>query len=102
MSSKLFTCYQPQTKPNEQLREFRADFTLFFREAEITMSALRSRRRTQVTSYSDWMSQLPAELHSIPLFDLIIPGMKMTLTEWDSLHATTMHRLYHNSDRVEV
>uniref|UniRef100_A0A3Q3VTV0 Phosphatidylinositol-specific phospholipase C X domain-containing protein n=1 Tax=Mola mola TaxID=94237 RepID=A0A3Q3VTV0_MOLML len=38
------------------------------------MSALKSRKRREVTSYSDWMSQLPAELHSIHLFKLIIPG----------------------------
>uniref|UniRef100_A0A3Q3W387 Phosphatidylinositol-specific phospholipase C X domain-containing protein n=1 Tax=Mola mola TaxID=94237 RepID=A0A3Q3W387_MOLML len=40
----------------------------------MAMSALKSRKRREVTSYSDWMSQLPAELHSIHLFKLIIPG----------------------------
>uniref|UniRef100_A0A3Q2UK84 Uncharacterized protein n=1 Tax=Fundulus heteroclitus TaxID=8078 RepID=A0A3Q2UK84_FUNHE len=27
-------------------------------------------------SYSDWMSQLPAELHTTPLFKLAIPGKR--------------------------
>ncbi|KAM6898073.1 PI-PLC X domain-containing protein 1-like [Lycodopsis pacificus] len=30
--------------------------------------------KQEVTSYCDWMSQLPPELHNIPLFDLTIPG----------------------------
>ncbi|XP_070847126.1 PI-PLC X domain-containing protein 1-like isoform X1 [Chaetodon trifascialis] len=37
-------------------------------------SAEKGRRRRNVTSYCDWMSQLPPELHSIPLFHLAIPG----------------------------
>ncbi|XP_056913085.1 PI-PLC X domain-containing protein 1-like isoform X2 [Takifugu flavidus] len=35
-------------------------------QIEMTMSA--------ISSYSDWMSQLPVELHNIPLFNLAIPG----------------------------
>ncbi|XP_059181305.1 PI-PLC X domain-containing protein 1-like [Centropristis striata] len=38
----------------------------------MTMSAQKGKR--EVTSYSDWMSQLPPELHNIPLFNLAIPG----------------------------
>lgn len=38
------------------------------------MSAEKGRRRRDVTSYSDWMSQLPPELHNTRLFDLAIPG----------------------------
>lgn len=30
-----------------------------------------------ISSYSDWMSQLPAELHNIPLFNLAIPGKQV-------------------------
>ncbi|XP_076616842.1 PI-PLC X domain-containing protein 1-like isoform X2 [Chaetodon auriga] len=40
----------------------------------MAVSAEKGRRRREVTSYSDWMSQLPPELHSIPLFHLAIPG----------------------------
>ncbi|XP_041819227.1 PI-PLC X domain-containing protein 1-like [Chelmon rostratus] len=40
----------------------------------MTMSAEKGRKKREVTSYSDWMSQLPAELHSIPLYNLAIPG----------------------------
>lgn len=32
-----------------------------------------------ISSYSDWMSQLPVELHDIPLFNLAIPGKKVKL-----------------------
>lgn len=32
-----------------------------------------------ISSYSDWMSQLPAELHNIPLFNLAIPGKQVKL-----------------------
>ncbi|XP_036937867.1 PI-PLC X domain-containing protein 1-like [Acanthopagrus latus] len=38
------------------------------------MSATRGKKRRAVTSYCDWMSQLPPELHNIPLFNLAIPG----------------------------
>lgn len=34
-------------------------------------------KKRAVTGYSDWMSQLPPELHNIPLYDLAIPGMKL-------------------------
>ncbi|XP_073346264.1 PI-PLC X domain-containing protein 1-like [Pagrus major] len=38
------------------------------------MSATKGKKRREVASYCDWMSQLPAELHNIPLFNLAIPG----------------------------
>lgn len=40
----------------------------------MTMSTEKGKRGGEVTSYCDWMSQLPPELHSIPLFNLAIPG----------------------------
>ncbi|XP_029312627.1 PI-PLC X domain-containing protein 1-like [Cottoperca gobio] len=36
------------------------------------MSAEKGKR--EVTSYCDWMSQLPPDLHNVPLFNLSIPG----------------------------
>lgn len=39
------------------------------------MSAEKSKKKREITSYSDWMSQLPSELHSVPLYMLAIPGM---------------------------
>ncbi|XP_042363196.1 PI-PLC X domain-containing protein 1-like [Plectropomus leopardus] len=36
------------------------------------MSAKKGKK--EVTSYRDWMSQLPPQLHNIPLFNLAIPG----------------------------
>lgn len=41
------------------------------------MSAEKSKKGGEITSYSDWMSQLPAELHTIPLYMLKIPGMTL-------------------------
>ncbi|XP_070783279.1 PI-PLC X domain-containing protein 1-like isoform X2 [Enoplosus armatus] len=38
------------------------------------MSTEKGERRGEVTSYCDWMSQLPPGLHNIPLFNLAIPG----------------------------
>ncbi|XP_030255566.1 PI-PLC X domain-containing protein 1-like isoform X2 [Sparus aurata] len=38
------------------------------------MSATKGKKKREVTSYCDWMSQLPPELHNIPLFNLAIPG----------------------------
>ncbi|KAL7372111.1 hypothetical protein ABVT39_010407 [Epinephelus coioides] len=32
------------------------------------------RGKREVTSYCDWMSQLPPQLHDVPLFNLAIPG----------------------------
>lgn len=32
-----------------------------------------------ISSYSDWMSQLPVELYNIPLFNLTIPGKQRKL-----------------------
>lgn len=29
--------------------------------------------------FSDWMSQLPAELHDVPLWHLALPGMNLNL-----------------------
>lgn len=42
---------------------------------EMTMSGEKSKNKKEITSYSDWMSQLPTELHSVPLYMLAIPGM---------------------------
>lgn len=44
-------------------------------ETEMTMSGEKSKNKKEITSYSDWMSQLPTELHSVPLYMLAIPGM---------------------------
>uniref|UniRef100_A0A3Q0SWX1 Phosphatidylinositol-specific phospholipase C X domain-containing protein n=1 Tax=Amphilophus citrinellus TaxID=61819 RepID=A0A3Q0SWX1_AMPCI len=38
------------------------------------MSAKKGKGGIEVTSYSDWMSQLPSKLWTLPLFDLAIPG----------------------------
>ncbi|XP_068439928.1 PI-PLC X domain-containing protein 1-like [Clinocottus analis] len=38
----------------------------------MAMSTKKDERK--ITSYCDWMSQLPVELHDIPLYDLAIPG----------------------------
>lgn len=54
------------------------DLTIFFNvETELIMSAEKSKKGGEITSYSDWMSQLPAELHTIPLYMLKIPGMTL-------------------------
>lgn len=50
---------------------------MFYVEIEMTMSAEKSKKGKEVSSYCDWMSQLPAELHSTPLYNLNIPGMKL-------------------------
>lgn len=50
-------------------------------ETEMTMSAEKSKNKKEITSYSDWMSQLPAELHSVPLYMLAIPGMLLKITQ---------------------
>lgn len=52
------------------------DFRLFYVEFGLTMPAGKDKERN-VTDYCDWMSQLPAELHNIPLCNLAIPGMKL-------------------------
>lgn len=37
-----------------------------------------------ISSYSDWMSQLPVELHHIPMFNLAIPGKQAKPSRvWD-------------------
>lgn len=39
------------------------------------MSGEKSKNnKKEITNYSDWMSQLPTELHSVPLYMLAIPG----------------------------
>ncbi|XP_051273956.1 PI-PLC X domain-containing protein 1 isoform X2 [Dicentrarchus labrax] len=38
------------------------------------VSAEKGKRTKEVTSYGDWMSQLPPDRHSVPLSDLAIPG----------------------------
>ncbi|XP_070708324.1 PI-PLC X domain-containing protein 1-like isoform X2 [Pempheris klunzingeri] len=40
----------------------------------MTKSAEEGEGRREVTSYCDWMSKQPPELHNIPLFNLAIPG----------------------------
>lgn len=44
-------------------------------DIERTMSAQKG--RSEDRSYTDWMSQLPPELHNNPLHNLTIPGMKL-------------------------
>nr|XP_046232814.1 PI-PLC X domain-containing protein 1-like [Scatophagus argus] len=46
----------------------------------MTMSAENSKRSGEIKSYCDWMSQLPPGLHTIPLFDLTIPGSHDTMS----------------------
>ncbi|XP_047465396.1 PI-PLC X domain-containing protein 1-like isoform X1 [Mugil cephalus] len=38
------------------------------------------RRSAEVNSNSDWMSQLPPKLHTVPLYDLAIPGSHDSIT----------------------
>lgn len=46
------------------------------------MSGEKSKNnKKEITSYSDWMSQLPTELHSVPLYMLAIPGMLFKITQ---------------------
>lgn len=48
----------------------------------MTMSGEKSKNnKKEITSYSDWMSQLPTELHSVPLYVLAIPGMLLKITQ---------------------
>uniref|UniRef100_A0A3Q1H7U8 Phosphatidylinositol-specific phospholipase C X domain-containing protein n=1 Tax=Anabas testudineus TaxID=64144 RepID=A0A3Q1H7U8_ANATE len=49
------------------------NFYYFYVFVEIQMSA-NGKGKRGVTRYSDWMMQLPPELHNIPLFNLAIPG----------------------------
>lgn len=56
------------------------------------MSSEKGKGRGQVTSYCDWMSQLPDELHKIPLFNLAIPGMK--LKQYANSYSATAFNLY--------
>ncbi|XP_035001986.1 PI-PLC X domain-containing protein 1 [Hippoglossus stenolepis] len=44
------------------------------------MSAEKDTGSGQVTSFCDWMSQLPGELHNIPLCSLAIPGSHDSMT----------------------
>lgn len=44
------------------------------------MAAETGKKKKEINSYSDWMSQLPTELHSIPLYMLAIPGMQQSKT----------------------
>lgn len=39
------------------------------------MPAEKSKQKMEITGYSDWMAQLPPELHNVPLYTLAIPGM---------------------------
>lgn len=62
-------------KPKISLIVFRFIF------AGIQMS-VKGKTKGGVSGYSDWMSQLPAELHNIPLFNLAIPGKKLKLENY--------------------
>lgn len=76
--SVLFFMATYSSAPNYYIgKRLRVDLMLFYVEIEMTMSAEKSKKTREVTSYCDWMSQLPAELHSIPLCNLTIPGMKL-------------------------
>lgn len=53
------------------------ELTLSCCYAELEMSkSKQGNTRAEITNYSDWMSQLPPELHNIPLFRLAIPGTR--------------------------
>lgn len=64
---------------------------MFYVEFEVEMFAGKERRK--VTGYCDWMSQLPSELHTIPLWNLAIPGMKLSAL---LLHSTNQRHSFYS------
>lgn len=75
----------PLLQPAQQVNLLRGErLTELFSnvETEMTMSGEKSKNnKKEITSYSDWMSQLPTELHSVPLYMLAIPGMLFKITQ---------------------
>ncbi|XP_068614857.1 PI-PLC X domain-containing protein 1-like [Brachionichthys hirsutus] len=54
------------------------------------MFAGKGRWKREVTGYEEWMSQLPSELHSIPLFNLSIPGSHDSMSYDLDIHSSIL------------